>query len=181
MSGELNFLDVLFILILFFSFFFGLFRGLTRELLSLLFLVAALALAFVYYPQAGRMLDGLVRSRELADLAGFLLVLALAAAAGSLVTHLVSTFLVVGPLKAADRLLGAVFGTVRGILLCGLLIYGFLAFPLNQDLLNRSRLAPDLTRVIVAGIRVLPPSLRDRLKLIEIHERKKDSRDSRTV
>jgi len=181
MNGELNILDLLFITILFFSFFFGVFRGLVRELLSLFFLVAALALAFYYYREAGQLLNDLVRNRGLADFAGFLLLLLLVAALGSMLARLLSQHLVVGPLKAVDRLLGAAFGLLRGILLCGLVIYSFLAFPLNQEPLNRSLLAPALTRVLAAGIQVLPPSLRDRLKVIQIHDSQKNNRTSRTI
>jgi len=181
MTGEFNILDLLFIAILFFSIFFGLFRGLVRELLSLFFLIAALVVAFLYYKEAGLLLSGLVKSRDLANFAGFLLILASTAAIGSLVTGLVGKHLVVGPLKAIDRLLGAAFGLLRGLLLSGLVIYSFLAFPLNRELLDQSQLAPVLTRVIVAGIQVLPPSLRERLKSIQIHDQQKDNRDSRTV
>ncbi len=181
MSGELNILDLLFIVILFFSFFFGIFRGLVRELLSLLFLVAALAIAFFYYRDAGLLLNELVGNRGLADFAGFLMVLALVAAAGSLFISLVSKHLVVGPLKVVDRLLGAAFGLLRGILLSGLVIYSFLAFPLNPEPLDRSLLAPALTRLLVAGIQVLPPSLRARLKVIQIHDSQKNNRTSRTI
>jgi membrane protein required for colicin V production len=181
MNGEWNILDLLFIAVLFFSIFFGLLRGLARELLSLFFLLAALVVAFIYYPQAGLLLNGLVGNRDLANFAGFLLILALAAAAGSLVIGLVGKHLVVGPLKAIDRLLGAVFGLLRGLLISGLVIYSFLAFPLNQELLDRSQLAPVLTRVIVIGIQVLPPSLRDRLRLIRIHDQQKNNRDRRAI
>ena len=84
----------------------------------------------------------MIENRDLADFAGFLLLLALVAAARFLITGLIGKHLVVGPLKAVDRLLGAVFGLLRGILLSGLVIYSFLAFPLNQELLNHSQLAP---------------------------------------
>lgn len=181
MSGQLNILDLLFIIILFVSFFFGIFRGLVRELLSLFFLVAALALAFFYYKQAGLLLDGLIKNRGLADFVGFLLLLAFVLVAGAMLTHLVSTHMVKGPLKALDRLLGAVFGALRGILLSGLVIYCFLAFPLNREVLDHSRLAPVLSRAIAAGIQVLPPSLRAKLKVIKIHDSQKDNRTSRTI
>jgi membrane protein required for colicin V production len=181
MSDNLNFLDLLFILIIFFSLFFGIFRGLVRELFSLLFLIAALAAAFFYYQEAGLLLNDWVKNRELANFAGFLLILVLVAAAGSLITQVVGKFLVVGPLKAMDRLLGALFGLLRGVLLSGLVIYSFLAFPLNQELLNHSQLAPALARMLAVGIKVLPPSLRDRLKLIKFYDCQKDSRTSRTI
>jgi membrane protein required for colicin V production len=181
MNRTMNILDLLFITILFFSLFFGIFRGLVREVLSLLFLVAALVSAFFYYKETGLLLSNLIRNRDLADFAGFLLVLILVAGVGFLLARLLSKYLVVGPLKGIDRLLGAVFGLLRGMLLSGLVIYSFLAFPLNRELLIRSQLAPFLTKVIVAGIHVLPPSLRDRLRIIKAHDQQENSRNSRTV
>ncbi len=181
MSGELNLLDLIFILILFFSFFFGLLRGLVRELLSLAFLIAALVIAFFYYREAGLFLHRWIANRDLADFAGFLLLLALIAAVGSLITGLIGKYLVVGPLKALDRLLGAVFGLARGILLAAMVLYCFLDFPLNQDLLNRSQLAPHLAGVITTGCEVLPPTLRDKLRIIKFHDYKKNNRASRSI
>jgi membrane protein required for colicin V production len=181
MSGELNILDLLFLVILFFSVFFGLFRGLVRELFSLFFLIAALVIAFFYYKEAGLILHGWIDNLDLANFLGFLLLLATVAVLGSLITLLIGKFLVVGPLKAMDRLLGAVFGFLRGVLLAGLVIYSFLAFPLNQELLNRSQLAPYLARMITVGIKVLPPSIREKLKVIQFYDSQKDHRNSRTV
>lgn len=181
MNGELNVLDLLFIVILFFSFFFGVFRGLVRELLSLLFLVAALVLAFAFYRDAGRLLAGVIRGRGLADFTGFLMILAAIAGSGALLAAMVSRHLAKGPLRALDRILGAAFGLLRGVLLSGLVIYCFLAFPLNPEPLQRSQLAPALTRMIVAGSRVLPPALRERLNLLRIHDSKKNNRTGRTI
>jgi len=181
MNGEMNILDLLFMLLLFFSLIFGVFRGLVRELFSLFFLIAALVAAFFYYQDAGLLLHGWIHNRDLANFAGFLLLLALVAGFGSLLTGLIGKVLVVGPLKAVDRLLGAVFGLLRGILLSGLIIYSFLAFPLNQELLNRSQLAPHLARIIAVGIEVLPPSLRGRLKVIKFYDSQKDHRNSRSI
>jgi len=181
MSGQLNILDLFFIIIFSVSLFFGIFRGLVHELLSLFFLVAALVLAFFYYQQAGLLLGELLKNHDLADFVGFLLLLAFVLAAGAMLTQLVGKHLVKGPLKALDRLLGAVFGALRGLLLSGLVIYCFLAFPLNREVFDHSRLAPVLSRAIAAGIQVLPPSLREKLKVIKIHDSQKDNRASRTI
>jgi hypothetical protein len=77
--------------------------------------------------------------------------------------------------------LGAVFGLVRGILLAGMVLYCFLDFPLNQDLLNRSQLAPRLAGVITTGCEVLPPTLRDKLRIIKFYDYKKNNRASRSI
>jgi membrane protein required for colicin V production len=181
MSGALNFLDVVFIAIFFFSILFGILRGLVREVLAVCFLVAALVIAFMFYPEAGTLLSGVIHTRELADLAGFLLLLVVAGGAGSLIARLIGKFLVIGPLKALDRMLGAVFGLLRGGLLAGIIIYGFIAFPLNKDLLGQSQLAPYLIRAMKTGITILPPAVRDKLKSIKLYDFEKNNRDRRTV
>ena len=181
MSTDWNILDLLFITIFFFSVVFGIIRGLVRELLSLCFLIAALVIAFVYYQEMGLLLNGILKKRDLADLAGFLLLLLLVAGVGSLSSRLLSKYLVIGPLKGLDRLLGAVFGFVRAILLAGIVIYSFMTFPLNDDLLRQSQLAPYLIKGLVTGIKILPAVVQDKLKSIKIYDHQKDNRNSRTI
>jgi membrane protein required for colicin V production len=181
MSGTLNILDLLFIAIFFFSILFGILRGLVHELLAMCFLIAALVIAFIYYQDIGLLLSGLIKKRDLADLAGFLLLLLLVAGAGSLLTHLFSKYLVIGPLKAIDRMLGAVFGFLRATLLAGIIIYGFIAFPLNDELLRQSQLAPYLISAIVTGMKILPPAVRDKLKLFNLYDYQKNNRNRRTI
>jgi membrane protein required for colicin V production len=181
MIGSLNVLDVLFIAIFFFSVLFGLLRGLVREVLAVGFLAAAVALAFIYHRDAGLLLGGLVENRELADLAGFLLILLAVGGAGALISALIGKFVVVGPLKAMDRLLGAVFGLLRAALLSAIVVYAFVAYPLNERLLNQSRLAPHLVQGMKIFISILPPVLRDRLKAITTHDYEKTDRDRRAI
>ena len=181
MNGALNILDLLFIIVFFFSVLFGIIRGLVRELLSLGFLIAALVIAFVYYQDMGLLLSGLLKKRDLADLAGFLLLLLLVAGAGSLITSLLGKYLVIGPLKALDRMLGAVFGLLRATLLAGIIIYSFMVFTLNDELLRQSQLAPYLIRGMVTGMKILPPAVRDKLKLLNIYDYQKNSRNRRTI
>ncbi|MCX6555110.1 MAG: CvpA family protein [Candidatus Aminicenantes bacterium] len=181
MSDALNIIDLLFIAIFFFSVLFGLIRGLVRELLAVCVLIAALVVAFIYYPDIGLLLNGVIKKRELADLAGFLLLLFMVGCAGSLVSRLIGKILAGGPLKALDRLLGGVFGVLRAILLSGIIIYAFIAFPLNEELLRQSHLAPYLVSAMKMGIQLLPPAWRDKLKSIKLYDYQKNSRNSRTI
>ena len=181
MIQSLNIIDLLFIAIFFFSVLFGLLRGLVREILAIGFLIAAVAVAFIYFQDLGLFLNEWIKKRELADLAGFLLLLLLAGGAGSLLARLIGKYLVPGPLKAIDRLLGGAFGMLRAALLSAIVIYGFIAFPLNDQLLKESKTAPYLIGAMKSVIRLLPPALRDKLKLIMIYDYKKDNRNSRTI
>jgi membrane protein required for colicin V production len=181
MNGALNIIDLLFIAILFFSVLFGIIRGLVREVLAICFLIAALVVAFIYYQDVGHFLNEWIKKRELADLAGFLLLLLLAGGAGSLIARLIGKFLVIGPLKALDRMLGAVFGLLRAGLLAGIVVYAFIAFPLNDELLKESQLTPYLVDAMKMGIKILPPALREKLKLINLYDYQKTNRNRRTI
>lgn len=181
MIHSLNIIDLLFIAIFFFSVLIGLLRGLVREILSIIFLVAAVAVAFIFYQDVGLLLNGLIKKRELADLAGFLLLLLAGGSAGALLSTLIGKLVVVGPLKALDRLLGGAFGMLRAALLSAIIIYGFIAFPLNDQLLKESKTAPYLIGAMKTVMRFLPPALRDKLKLITIYDYKKNNRNSRTI
>ncbi|MEI6613656.1 MAG: CvpA family protein [Chrysiogenales bacterium] len=155
--------------------------GFVSGILLKKFVVAALVVAFIYYPAIGLLLSGVIKRRELADLAGFLLLLLLVGVAGSLVSRLIGKLLTGGPLKALDRLLGGIFGVLRAILLSGIVIYAFIAFPLNEELLRQSQFATDLVRVVVTGVKILPPAVRDKLKLLKIYDYQKNSRNRRTI
>lgn len=181
MSNALNIIDLLFIAIFFFSILFGLIRGLVRELLAVAVLVAALVVAFVYYPDIGLLLHGVIKKRELADLAGFLILLLAVGGAGSLVSRLIGKLLAGGPLKALDRLLGGAFGVLRALLLSAIVVYAFVAFPLNQKLLKESQLAPTLLNAMKTGMQLLPPAWRAKLKSIKLYDYEKDNRDRRTI
>lgn len=135
----------------------------------------------MYYQDMGLLLNGVIKERDLADLAGFLLLLLLVGVAGSLLSRLIGKLLAGGPLKALDRMLGAVFGVLRATLLAGIIIYGFIAFPLNDELLRRSRLAPYLISGMAAGIEILPPAVREKLKSLKIYDYQKNNRNRRTV
>jgi membrane protein required for colicin V production len=154
MTSSLNGLDIALIVIAFISIVIGLFRGLVQEVLSLTFLVAGLILAFLFYPQAGRMLSDLLPSAAMAMAAGFFIILILVLLFGALLSWLIRKVLVRGPLRALDRLLGALFGLLRGALTGALVVLLMISFaravpkrgPQLQarNLVRHSLLAPPL-------------------------------------
>lgn len=110
-------LDWIFLVVLTLSLLIGAWRGLVYEVLSLGTWVAAFFLAQWFAPVAAQWLPMAGATETIQYAAGFVVVFILAMFAGSLVTWLISRLFRVAGLRPADRVLGATFGALRGVVL----------------------------------------------------------------
>ena len=110
-------LDWIFLVVLVLSFLIGAWRGLVYEVLSLATWVAAFFVAQWFAPVAAQWLPMSGATETIQYAAGFVVVFILAMFAGSVLTWLVSRLFRVAGLRPADRVLGAAFGTLRGVVL----------------------------------------------------------------
>jgi membrane protein required for colicin V production len=124
----MNWFDWLLISILGVSTFLSFRRGFSREVIGLVSVVAALLAGIWFYGTAGSILLPYMSSRGLANFLGFLLVFGGVILAGGLVSFFVGRFLKITGLSIPDRLLGAVFGLLRGIVIAVALVMGAMAF-----------------------------------------------------
>jgi membrane protein required for colicin V production len=152
----MNWLDIVLLLILGLSVAASFRKGLSREVIGLLSVVLALILGVWFYGTAGAFLEPYVSSRATANFAGFFLVFFGLLLAGALVSYLLGKFLKVTGLSLVDRLLGAGFGLLRGIVVAVALILGIMAFTPSEGApvsVVNSRVAPyvvDAARVCAA-------------------------------
>ena len=146
----MNWFDIALILILGLSVATSFRKGLSREIIGLASVVAGLVLGVWFYGTAASWLEPYLSSPMAAKLGGFLLVFFGVILLGSLVRFIVGKFLRVTGLSIFDHALGAVFGAVRGGLICVALITGMMAFAKDgqppQAILH-SRIAPYMARV----------------------------------
>lgn len=103
-------------------------KGLSREIVGLSSAVAALILGIWFYGTAGTFVAPYVNSRGVANFLGFVIVFLGVLLLGSLVGRLLSAVLKSAGLSFFDRLLGAAFGALRGLLLAIALVMAILAF-----------------------------------------------------
>ena len=99
------------------SFLVGAWRGLVYEVLSLGTWIVAFYLAQWFAPVAAGWLPMSGATETIQYAAGFVVVFILAMFAGSMVTWLISRLFLVAGLRPADRVLGAAFGALRGVVL----------------------------------------------------------------
>jgi len=154
-----NWLDILLVIVLAFSTLHSLRRGFSREVVGLAAALAALVLGMWFYGLAGSFIAPYVGSPRTANLLGFIMVVAAVMIAGGILGWIVGRFIRTIGLSFFDRLLGAGFGFVKGLLITIAILTAFMAFgprsgssPTPAAVVH-SRIAPwivEASRVFVA-------------------------------
>ncbi len=135
--------DAFIVLILLGSTLIGLLRGFVREAVSLTFWILAIWAAWKFGPQVEPHLGGLLANASVAPWVGRIVVLLLVLIAGWVVAMLLSYITRSIGLGPIDRLIGLLFGIVRGLVLVGLIVIGAELLHLNrEDWWSRSKLIP---------------------------------------
>ena len=124
----MNWLDYLLLAILLFSAVMSARRGFSREIIGLAATVLALVLGMWFYGIAGSYIAPYTRSPQLANFLGFMFVCAVVLLAGAMLGWIVKRFIRTIGLSFFDRLLGAAFGVLRGLLIAMILLTALMAF-----------------------------------------------------
>jgi len=78
------------------------------------------------------------KGRTVADFIAFLIIFFFVLVIGSVVTYFIKKILVRGPMKSIDRILGAFFGLLRGVLICSVVVYGAKKIDFKVKTINKS-------------------------------------------
>ncbi|MEP6715582.1 MAG: CvpA family protein [Terriglobia bacterium] len=140
----MNWLDVMLIAILALSSLMSFRKGFSREIIGLAASLFALVLGMWFYGLAGSFFEPWVSSPRVAHLLGFFAVVIGVLLAGSLVAAIVGRFIRTIGLSFFDRLLGGVFGLLRGMLVAIAILTAVTAFgsETSSPALLHSRIAP---------------------------------------
>lgn len=155
----MNWLDIIIGLTLIISMVAALRNGLSREIVSLAALVVGILGGMWWYRPVALRLEPHLGSGRVAEFVAFALILIAAIVAGSLAGRLLAKILGWVGLRWFDRLLGAAFGAVRGLLLAVALILGIVAFePIqgSEQVVAESKLAPWALLAAQAGVHLAP-------------------------
>jgi len=136
--------DIAVIVILALCLVYSVFRGLVKEIFSLLAVVGGFFIALNYQDKLGESLAGVIRDATLASALGFGILFVAAMVGITLVGKLIRTLLHSAPgFSTADRLLGGAVGLLKGLILILILFYPFRFFPdLGKELTRDSLFEP---------------------------------------
>lgn len=135
-------------------------KGFTRELLSLAAVIAGLVIAALAYQRAALWYEDLAHSHQIALGLGFLTVFLGTLLVGALVSAFAGKLIKKAGLQGFDRLLGAGFGLVRGIVVDCVLLMVLVAFAIKPDAVQHSVLAPYVTNGARVVAVVMPSDLK---------------------
>ena len=178
---DLNILDIVFIIIIFLSIFLGILKGFIRELFSLVFLIIAAVLSFLYYSEIGGILVKYIKNKNISKFIGFVLIFVIVLIIGSVVTFLLKKIFVLGPLKSIDKILGGVFGLIRGILISCVIVFGLIASKVDSKLCINSKLFPFFKETIDFTFNLVPDESENKKDVTKQHKKENKEQKDKVI
>ncbi len=155
----LNWLDIILVLILLIALTLGILKGLIRQIVSILAVVVGLILALTFYSVFVSAFSILIKDETLGHFLGFMLIFFAVIIIGWLIGRMFSKA-VKGPFKFFNHVLGGVLGILKGALICGILVFALLVFPVDSEVLQKSSLAPWCVEITRGIIDLIPEELK---------------------
>jgi membrane protein required for colicin V production len=163
----MNLLDILLILIVGVCFALGFWNGLVKQLASILGIVAGVVVAARLAPWLASAVQGrVITDPQVAHIAAYVFLFLLAALAVWLIGLLVRRLLKHAELGLTDRIWGALFGLVKGVVFCWALLLAIVLMGEESSLhqqLQQGCIAPRLLVALNVASVAFPRELGDRL------------------
>lgn len=157
-------LDLIFIVILAISVLLGLIRGMIREVLSLVGLAASIYLAFTFADSLSKnYVSQFLENPRISYIVTFVLIIVATLFFVTLINLLFSQLLKASGLSFLNRFFGALFGLLRGGIICSLLVMviGFVPGIASKPWWQASTLAPIFTNLTKTTFKYLPQEISD--------------------
>jgi membrane protein required for colicin V production len=144
----MNFFDIIVIVILGYCLIRGIFRGLVKELSSIIGVFGGFYAAYTYYPVLAKPLSKWIANAGYLNILSFLIIFCGVFIIISILGIIINYLLKIVFLGWLDRVTGAMFGAMKGILIVSVLLIALTAFlPKNTPVIKDSLLAPYVTLV----------------------------------
>jgi membrane protein required for colicin V production len=144
MTAAMAAIDYVVIAILIISALIGLSRGVVREVLSLTIWALAVILALMFADRLAEVLEGRIAGASMRYVAAFAMIFVTTLLAGGIVQWLVMRLVETTGLSGTDRLIGLLFGGLRGAVVCIVAAIALRPFVAEQSWWQASRLIPAL-------------------------------------
>lgn len=159
----MNALDIVIGIILVFGLVRGIFRGLVEEISSIIGIFGGIYGAVFYYPAAAQFLQRWISDSAYVNIIGFLVIFGVIFILVGLLGVVLKYLLNIASLGWFDRVCGAAFGSVKGILIASVLLLVLTTFlPGGTPLLKTSRLAPHVAVITENIVKIIPQGMKQR-------------------
>ena len=162
--GQISHSDVLFAAIILLSTVCAFFKGMFREIIGIGVVILGFTGAVLYYRAPAVKLVDFGRSETVAGLFGFLGIFFGCVLVGAITAFAVDRFLKAVKLKWIDRLLGAIFGFLRGWIFSTIMVFAITAFSAHNSFTARSLLVPYLLGSAGLLIQLTPGDLKEKFE-----------------
>jgi len=154
-----NWIDIVLLVILAVTVLLGVFKGFVKQVIGLLAVLIGLILAVNYYKVGAEFFHTWINNDTLNSFLGFIAIFFIVILMGGVLSFIFMKMMK-GPLKLINQLLGGAIGLLKGVLICGVLVFGLFVFPFNKDALHQSLLAPYCVQVTKSIFYLIPEELK---------------------
>ena len=157
----MNTLDIIFAVILGFSLIRGIFRGLVKEVASIIGVFSGYYAAYTYYPLVARILSRWISDAAYLNILSFLILFCLVFLCISIIGVVLKYLLSIAYMGWADRITGGLFGFTKAVLVASVILVALTTFlPKNAALVRESLLAPHVTLISENIAKIVTPEMK---------------------
>lgn len=161
----MNPLDIVIIVVLGFGLIRGFFRGLVKELSSIVGVIAGFFAANLYHPLLVPYFKSWISDPNYIHIICFAIVFIGVFLIVSILGVIIKYLLNVAFLGWADRIFGIIFGLAKGVLISAVLLMALTAFlPKNNALVKNSLLAPHVSIITQKLAYLVPEEMKDKYR-----------------
>jgi len=144
----MNWVDIVFIAVISLSVIISLFRGLIREVMSLLIWIGSFWIAYHFVDIGAQSLTNWIELPSARHLIAFVALFIAALIVGGMINFVVTKLIKKTGLSGTDRFFGMFFGALRGVIAIVAITFFIQATPLSEDpWWQQSKLAPHFSKI----------------------------------
>ena len=151
----------------------GIFRGLIKEISSIVGVLAGYYAAYTYYGYPAKLLSNWLSNADYINILSFFIIFCLVFLTISILGVIIKYLLNISSLGWVDRVCGSLAGLAKGILISAIVLVALTAFlPKGAPIIKKSLLAPHVALISETMVKVVPKQLKQefnaKLKEVQI-------------
>lgn len=159
----MNPFDILIITILAYGLIRGIFRGLIREISSIVGVLGGFYAAYSYYPHVADLISAWISNPAYLNILSYLVLFSGVVIVVSIIAVVIKYLLNIAYLGWVDRICGALFGMLKGGLVICVLFIALTAFlPKGAPLIKKSTLSPHVATVSEVMAKVISKDMKEK-------------------